>query len=75
MRAIILLANIAVLAIAFWLASFTGLLIAGVLCFVLIAAVFALSMARTEARESRDMQRAMGRNTTFLAGLWSPRKR
>jgi hypothetical protein len=75
MRALVLFANIAVLAIAFWLASFTGLVIAAALCFVLIAAAFALSMAKTEARESRDMQRAMGRNTTFLAGLWSPRKR
>jgi hypothetical protein len=75
MRAIVLLTNIAVMAVAFWLASFTGLLIAAVLCFVLMGAVFALSMARTEARESRDMQRTMHRNTSFLAGLWMPRKR
>jgi hypothetical protein len=32
-------------------------------------------MASTEARESRKMQRAMGRNTTFLAELLGPRKR
>lgn len=74
MRALILFVNIAVLAAAYWVASLTGLLIAAGLCFVVIAAFFAFSMASTEARESRKMQRAMGRNTTFLAELLGPRK-
>ena len=41
---------------------------------LLVAGFFAFSMASTEARESRRMQRAMGRNTTFLAELLGPRK-
>ncbi|MDM0104508.1 hypothetical protein QTH97_06165 [Variovorax sp. J22R24] len=75
MRAIILLANIGVLAVAFYLGSLTGLLIAAGVCLVLVAGFFAFSMARTEARESKDMKRAMGRNTTLLAGLFEPSKR
>ena len=74
MRAVILIVNIAILAIAYALASLTGLLIAAGICFVLIAGFFTFSMASTEARESRKMQRAMGRNTTFLAELLGPRK-
>ena len=75
MRAFILILNVAVLVIAWWAASLTGLLVAAGLCFVLVAGFFAFSMARTEARESRQMQRAMGRNTSFLAELLGPRKR
>ena len=74
MRALILILNVALLAIAWWAASLTGVLIAAGLCFVLVAGFFAFSMASTEARESRRMQRAMGRNTTFLAELLGPRK-
>lgn len=75
MRALILLLNLAVIAIAWYLAGPLGLLVAAVLCFALIAGAFVFSMARTETRESRKMQRAMGRNTTFLAELLGPRKR
>lgn len=74
MRAFILIVNIAALAAAYYLASLTGLLIVAGLCIVLIAGFFAFSMASTEARESRKMQRAMGRNTTFLAELMGSRK-
>ena len=69
MRALLLLASITVLATAWWLGSFTGLLIAIGACFALAAAVFAFSRASKEARESKEMQRAFGRSTTFLAGL------
>jgi Flp pilus assembly protein TadB len=75
MRALILILNVALLVAAWWVASLTGVLIAAGLCFVLVAGFFAFSMASTEARESRRMQRAMGRNTTFLAELLGPRKR
>ena len=75
MRALILLLNIAVIALAWYLAGPIGLLVAAAVCFALIAGAFAFSMARTEARESRKMQRAMRRNTTFLAELLGPRKR
>jgi uncharacterized membrane protein YesL len=69
MRAILLFASIAMLGLAWWLGSFAGLLIAVGACFALAAAFFVFSRARTEARESKDMQRAFGRSTTFLAGL------
>jgi len=69
MRAILLLASIAVLALAWWLGSFMGLLIVVGVCFVLAAATFAFSRAHKEARESKLMQRAFERSTTFLAGL------
>lgn len=75
MRALILFANIAILGLAWYFGSLTGVLIAAGLCVIVVAGVFAFSMARTEARESKDMQRAMGRNTTFLAGLFGPTKR
>lgn len=69
MRILLLLASIAFPVTAWWLGSFTGLLIAIGACFVLAAASFALSRAGKEARESKQMQRAFGRSTTFLAGL------
>lgn len=69
MRAIVFLANLCVLGLAWWWGSFTGLLIAAAICIAAVAGFFAVSMARTEARESRTMQRNMGRNTTFLARL------
>jgi len=69
MRALLLLASIAVPAIAWWLGSFTGLLIAVGVCLAGVAASFAFSRSRVEARESKQMQRAFGRSTTFLAGL------
>jgi len=69
MRALLLLASVAVLATAWWLGSFTGLLIAIGVCFAFAAAIFAFSRAGKEARESKQMQRAFGRSTTFLAGL------
>jgi hypothetical protein len=69
MRALLLLASIAVPATAWWLGSFTGLLIAVGVCFALAAAVFAFSRSGKEARESKEVQRAFGRSTTFLAGL------
>jgi hypothetical protein len=75
MRALILLVNVAILAVAWWLGSLTGLLIAGAVCVAAIVGVFMLSMSRHESLESRDMRRTMGRNTTFLAGLMGPRDR
>ncbi|RZL90284.1 MAG: hypothetical protein EOP82_16165 [Variovorax sp.] len=69
MRAFVLLLDLAVLALAYWLGSFLGVLIAAVLSLVLAGLTFWFSMARKEARESREMQRQMGRNTTFLSGL------
>ncbi|MDM0076564.1 hypothetical protein QTH90_19295 [Variovorax sp. J2P1-59] len=74
MRAIILLANLGVLALAYYLGSWMGLLIAAGVCVVLVAAFFVFSMARLEARESKDTQRAMGRSSTFLGGLFHPSK-
>jgi len=69
MRNLLLLASIAVPVTAWWLGSFTGLLIAISTCFALTAASFAFSRAGNEARESKQLQRAFGRSTTFLAGL------
>ena len=69
MRALLLLASIAVPAIAWWLGSFTGFLIAVGACLAAVAASFVFSRAREEARESKQLQRAFGRSTTFLAGL------
>ncbi|VTU34871.1 hypothetical protein H6CHR_04303 [Variovorax sp. PBL-H6] len=69
MRILLLLVSIAIPVTAWWLGSFTGLLIAIGTCFVLAAASFAYSMASKEARESKQLQRAFGRSTTFLAGL------
>lgn len=70
MRAVVFLLNLAVLALAFRFASFTGLAIAAFACVILSAAVFAFSMAKTDARESKDIKRAMGRNTTLLGRLF-----
>jgi len=70
MRALILVLNIGVLGLALYFGSWTAWLVAAAVCFLIIAAFFKFSMARTEARESREMQRSMGRNTTFLAGLF-----
>jgi hypothetical protein len=69
MRALILLVNIGVLAGAWYFASFVGLMIGAGVCVILAAGIFAFSMARTEARESKDIKRAMGRNTTLLGRL------
>jgi hypothetical protein len=69
MRALILLGNLVVLALAYWLGSFTGLLIGIGVCMVLVVAAFGLSMARAEARESKAIKRAMGRNTTLMGKL------
>lgn len=69
MRATLLFASIATLGLAWWLGSFVGLLVAIGASFALAAASFVFSRARKEARESKDMQRAFGRSTTFLAGL------
>jgi MFS superfamily sulfate permease-like transporter len=69
MRAAILLLNLAIFGLAYYFASFLGLVIAVVACVVCAAAFFALSMAKTEARESKAMKRAMGRNTTLLGRL------
>ncbi|RST55524.1 hypothetical protein [Variovorax sp. MHTC-1] len=69
MRTTLLLASIATLGLAWWLGSFAGLMIVVGACFALAAATFLFSRSRMEARESKDMQRAFGRSTTFLAGL------
>ena len=69
MRALLLLASLAVPATAWWLGSFTGLLIVVGACLALVAASFAFSTATEEAGESKKTRRAFGRSTTFLAGL------
>jgi hypothetical protein len=75
MRAITLLASIGIVAVAFYLGSWTGLLIAVAVCVALVAGLFVLSTDKTESVESREMRKAMGRNTTFLAGLFETSKR
>lgn len=67
--ALLLLASLAIPGLAWWLGSFTGLLIAVGTCLALVTATFAFSRATQEARESKQMQRAFGRSTTFLAEL------
>lgn len=69
MRALILLSSLSILALAYTLGSFPGLLLAAVLSIVIGALSFVFSTAKTEACESRKMRRTMGRNTTFLAML------
>jgi len=69
MRALILLGNLLVLGLAYWFGSLSGLLIALAACLVFVAAAFWLSMARGEARESKAIKRAMGRNTTLMGKL------
>ena len=70
MRAIVLLANLLVLGLAYRFGSFIWLGIALGVTLVLVAGFFALSMARTDAYESKGMKRAMGRNTTLLGRLF-----
>ncbi|WP_086920516.1 hypothetical protein [Variovorax sp. JS1663] len=67
MRALLLLSSIAAPAIAWWLGSFTGLVIMEATCLALVAASFFFSMEMQEARESRQMQRAFGRGPAFPA--------
>jgi hypothetical protein len=75
MRALAFLANIGVIAVCFYFGSWTGLLIALAVCAALVAAFLVLSTDRNESKESRKMRKAMGRNTTFLAGLFENSKR
>jgi hypothetical protein len=70
MRAIVLLANLLVLGLAYYFGSFMWLLAALGVTMLLAVGFFALSMARTDAYESKDMKRAMGRNTTLLGRLF-----
>ena len=74
MRAIVLLANIGLLALAFYFGSLAGLLIATAVCVAVVAGLFVFSMSRSESLESKDMRRAMGRNTTLLGGLMDTRR-
>lgn len=74
MRAILLLANLGILALAFHLGSLTGLLIAAAVCIALVAGFFVFSTARNESLESKEMRRTMGRSTTFLGGLGDTRR-
>lgn len=69
MRAFVFLVNIAVLGLAWYFWSLVGMLIAAGVCVLLVAAVFAFSIARSESLESKDMKRRMGRNTTLLGRL------
>jgi hypothetical protein len=75
MRALVIIANIGLIAAAFYFGSWAGLLIALAVCIALIGAFLAFSTDKVEARESREMRKAMGRNTTFLAGLFEHTKR
>ncbi|MBO9515221.1 MAG: hypothetical protein J7549_13985 [Variovorax sp.] len=74
MRAIVLLANLGALALAFYFGSFIGLLVAAVLCIAIGAGFFMFSTSRSESLESKEMRRTMGRSTTFLGGLGDPRR-
>lgn len=74
MRPIILLANLCILAVAFYFGSLTGLLVAGAVCIAIVAGFFMFSTARTESLESKEMRRTMGRSTTFLGGLGDTRR-
>ncbi|MBB3177619.1 hypothetical protein [Variovorax sp. Sphag1AA] len=74
MRALLLLANLGLLALAFYFGSLAGLLIAVALCIAIVAGFFLFSMSRAESLESKDMRRAMGRSTTFLGGLTDTRR-
>jgi Flp pilus assembly protein TadB len=75
MRTLCLLVNFAVLGVALYFGSLLGLAIALGICVVLVTLFFIFSMASNEARESKRIQREMGRNTTFLAGLFHSSKR
>ena len=74
MRALALLANLGILALAYYFGSLAGLLIAAGICVAAIAGLFVFSMSRTEALESKEMRRSMGRSTTFLGGLMDTRR-
>jgi hypothetical protein len=69
MRAIIVLAYIGIVVLGFCFGALTGMLVTAAVSLLLIAGLFLFSTDRREAMESREMRRAMGRNTTFLAGL------
>jgi hypothetical protein len=70
MRGIVLLTNLLVLGLAYYFASFIGLLVALGVTLLLVVGFFALSMAKNDAYESKALKRAMGRNTTFLGKLF-----
>ena len=74
MRALVLLANLGLLALAFYFGSLAGLLIATALCVAIVAGFFLFSMSRSESLESKNMRRTMGRSTTFLGGLTDTRR-
>ncbi|MBO9650598.1 MAG: hypothetical protein J7605_19000 [Variovorax sp.] len=74
MRALLLLVNLGLLALAFYFGSLAGLLIAVALCIAIVAGFFLFSMSRAESLESKDMRRAMGRSTTFLGELTDTRR-
>lgn len=74
MRALLLVVNLGLLALAFYFGSLAGLLIAVALCIAIVAGFFLFSMSRAESLESKDMRRAMGRSTTFLGGLTDTRR-
>ncbi len=75
MRALAFLANIGVIAVAYYFGSWTGLLIALSVCAALVAAFLVFSTDKKESKESRKMRRAMGGNTTFLADLFEHSRR
>jgi|UPI0004855866 hypothetical protein len=75
MRTLCLLANFVVLAVAFYFGSLLGLAIALGICVVLVTLFFIFSTATSEARESKRIQREMGRSTTFLGGLFHSSRR
>ncbi|SCK47022.1 hypothetical protein VAR608DRAFT_4630 [Variovorax sp. HW608] len=74
MRAIVLLANFGLLALAFYFGSLAGLLIAVGVCVAIIACLFLFSMSRSESLESKETRRSMGRDTTFLGTLMDSRR-
>jgi uncharacterized membrane protein YfcA len=75
MRALAFLANIGIIAAAYYFGSWTGMFIALAVCVVLVVGFLVFSTDKTEAEESRKTRKAMGRNTTFLAGLFGPSDR
>ena len=74
MRAIVLLANLGLLALAFYFGSLAGLLIVAGVCVAVVACLFLFSMSRSESLESKEMRRSMGRITTLLGGLMDTRR-
>ncbi len=75
MRALAFLANFGVIAVAYYFGSWTGLLTALAACVALVVAFLLFSTDKNESKESRRMRKAMGQNTTFLAGLFEHSKR